>query len=387
MKLNGKILVAAFVFAPMVLTSCGETSVSASNSQGGGLHVISLPSIDPGITTSSIDNSQSSPTSAVDSRDALIESTYQRQDKDKLKISASGNSFNSQFDVTLSNRSTGSSNSGESKGSTNVTGKANRKKGNSDIQIINLQKETNEIQGSFLNSGFFDITDVLVTETKENAVSASEPTKMKDFHDTVSVNAYIDKGYAYLDLTGIVSLIKNYTSIVFPMQKIKSSISSDSSAAIDKQTRDQISNDIADMENTLSKDIIYSKNGSEYSLDYTFDRTDLDRYNLTTVFDSRNRKINLKYTETEFLSLSLSGSRKRNYSKKARMLIIDSMPDSDEKTSIKNAFDAIPLEKATISLTNRNLKYGFAYDSVSPVILKDAEKAMYTEISTADTGN
>ena len=387
MKLNSKIFITVLTLAPLVLTSCQETSVSTGTSQGGGLHVISLPTIDPGVKGSPSENSQSSVDTPSDARNALIESTYQRQSKDKIKIGSSANSFKSQFDVTFSNGTDGSSDQNDvGNGSTNVTGKANRSKGITDIQFINLQKDINQIQGSTLNSGFFDITDVLVTETKKNATSASEPQKKKDFHDTISRNSYVDSGYAYLDLTGIVSVIKNYTSVVFPMQKIKTSISSYSSS-IEKETREEISEKLSETENKLSKDITYSGQGSEYSLNYTFDRTDLDRFNLTTIFDSRNRKINLKYTNSEFRSLSLSGSRKRNYSKKARKLIIDSMPESDEKTKLKKSFEAIPLEKATISLTNRNFNYTFAYDSVSPVVLKDVEKARYTEIKTTGTGN
>ena len=387
MKLNSKIFITVLTLAPLALTSCQETSVSTGTSQGGGLHVISLPTIDPGVKGSPSENSQSSVDTPSDARNALIESTYQRQSKDKIKIGSSANSFKSQFDVTFSNGTDGSSDQNDvGNGSTNVTGKANRSKGISDTQFINLQKDINQIQGSTLNSGFFDITDVLVTETKKNATSASEPQKKKDFHDTISRNSYVDSGYAYLDLTGIVSVIKNYTSVVFPMQKIKTSISSYSSS-IKKETREEISENLSETENKLSKDITYSGQGSEYSLNYTFDRTDLDRFNLTTIFDSRNRKINLKYTNSEFRSLSLSGSRKRNYSKKARKLIIDSMPESDEKTKLKKSFEAIPLEKATISLTNRNFNYTFAYDSVSPVVLKDVEKARYTEIKTTGTGN
>ena len=387
MKLNSKILITVLTLAPLVLTSCQETSVSTGTSQGGGLHVISLPTIDPGVKGSPSENSQSSVDTPSDARNALIESTYQRQSKDKIKIGSSANSFKSQFDVTFSNGTDGSSDQNDvGNGSTNVTGKANRSKGITDTQFIHLQKDINQIQGSTLNSGFFDITDVLVTETKKNTTSASEPQKKKDFHDTISRNSYVDSGYAYLDLTGIVSVIKNYTSVVFPMQKIKTSISSYSSS-IEKETREEISENLSETENKLSKDITYSGQGSEYSLNYTFDRTDLDRFNLTTIFDSRNRKINLKYTNSEFRSLSLSGSRKRNYSKKARKLIIDSMPESDEKTKLKKSFEAIPLEKATISLTNRNFNYTFAYDSVSPVVLKDVEKARYTEIKTTGTGN
>lgn len=387
MKLNSKIFITVLTLAPLVLTSCQETSVSTGTSQGGGLHVISLPTIDPGVKGSPSENSQSSVDTPSDARNALIESTYQRQSKDKIKIGSSANSFKSQFDVTFSNGTDGSSDQNDvGNGSTNVTGKANRSKGITDTQFINLQKDINQIQGSTLNSGFFDITDVLVTETKKNTTSASEPQKKKDFHDTISRNSYVDSGYAYLDLTGIVSVIKNYTSVVFPMQKIKTSISSYSSS-IEKETREEISENLSETENKLSKDITYSGQGSEYSLNYTFDRTDLDRFNLTTIFDSRNRKINLKYTNSEFRSLSLSGSRKRNYSKKARKLIIDSMPESDEKTKLKKSFEAIPLEKATISLTNRNFYYTFAYDSVSPVVLKDVEKARYTEIKTTGTGN
>ena len=387
MKLNSKIFITVLTLAPLVLTSCQETSVSTGTSQGGGLHVISLPTIDPGVKGSPSENSQSSVDTPSDARNALIESTYQRQSKDKIKIGSSANSFKSQFDVTFSNGTDGSSDQNDvGNGSTNVTGKANRSKGITDTQFINLQKDINQIQGSTLNSGFFDITDVLVTETKKNATSASEPQKKKDFHDTISRNSYVDSGYAYLDLTGIVSVIKNYTSVVFPMQKIKTSISSYSSS-IKKETREEISENLSETENKLSKAITYSGQGSEYSLNYTFDRTDLDRFNLTTIFDSRNRKINLKYTNSEFRSLSLSGSRKRNYSKKARKLIIDSMPESDEKTKLKKSFEAIPLEKATISLTNRNFNYTFAYDSVSPVVLKDVEKARYTEIKTTGTGN
>lgn len=387
MKLNSKILITVLTLAPLALTSCQETSASTGSSQGGGLHVISLPTIDPGVKGSLSENSQSSVDTPSDARNALIESTYQRQSKDKIKIGSSANSFKSQFDVTFSNGTDGSSDQNDvGNGSTNVTGKANRSKGITDTQFINLQKDINQIQGSTLNSGFFDITDVLVTETKKNTTSASEPQKKKDFHDTISRNSYVDSGYAYLDLTGIVSVIKNYTSVVFPMQKIKTSISSHSSS-IEKETREEISEKLSETENKLSKDITYSVQGSEYSLNYTFDRTDLDRFNLTTIFDSRNRKINLKYTNSEFRSLSLSGSRKRNYSKKARKLIIDSMPESDEKTKLKKTFEAIPLEKATISLTNRNFNYTFAYDSVSPVVLKDVEKARYTEIKTTGTGN
>ena len=387
MKLNSKIFITVLTLAPLVLTSCQETSVSTGTSQGGGLHVISLPTIDPGVKGSPSENSQSSVDTPSDARNALIESTYQRQSKDKIKIGSSANSFKSQFDVTFSNGTDGSSDQNDvGNGSTNVTGKANRSKGITDTQFINLQKDINQIQGSTLNSGFFDITDVLVTETKKNTTFASEPQKKKDFHDTISRNSYVDSGYAYLDLTGIVSVIKNYTSVVFPMQKIKTSISSYSSS-IEKETREEISENLSETENKLSKDITYSGQGSEYSLNYTFDRTDLDRFNLTTIFDSRNRKINLKYTNSEFRSLSLSGSRKRNYSKKARKLIIDSMPESDEKTKLKKSFEAIPLEKATISLTNRNFNYTFAYDSVSPVVLKDVEKARYTEIKTTGTGN
>ena len=387
MKLNSKIFITVLTLAPLVLTSCQETSVSTGTSQGGGLHVISLPTIDPGVKGSPSENSQSSVDTPSDARNALIESTYQRQSKDKIKIGSSANSFKSQFDVTFSNGTDGSSDQNDvGNGSTNVTGKANRSKGITDTQFINLQKDINQIQGSTLNSGFFDITDVLVTETKKNTTSASEPQKKKDFHDTISRNSYVDSGYAYLDLTGIVSVIKNYTSVVFPMQKIKTSISS-YSPSIEKETREEISENLSETENKLSKDITYSGQGSEYSLNYTFDRTDLDRFNLTTIFDSRNRKINLKYTNSEFRSLSLSGSRKRNYSKKARKLIIDSMPESDEKTKLKKSFEAIPLEKATISLTNRNFNYTFAYDSVSPVVLKDVEKARYTEIKTTGTGN
>ena len=387
MKLNSKIFITVLTLAPLVLTSCQETSVSTGTSQGGGLHVISLPTIDPGVKGSPSENSQSSVDTPSYARNALIESTYQRQSKDKIKIGSSANSFKSQFDVTFSNGTDGSSDQNDvGNDSTNVTGKANRSKGITDTQFINLQKDINQIQGSTLNSGFFDITDVLVTETKKNATSASEPQKKKDFHDTISRNSYVDSGYAYLDLTGIVSVIKNYTSVVFPMQKIKTSISSYSSS-IEKETREEISEKLSETENKLSKDITYSGQGSEYSLNYTFDRTDLDRFNLTTIFDSRNRKINLKYTNSEFRSLSLSGSRKRNYSKKARKLIIDSMPESDEKTKLKKSFEAIPLEKATISLTNRNFNYTFAYDSVSPVVLKDVEKARYTEIKTTGTGN
>ena len=387
MKLNSKIFITVLTLAPLVLTSCQETSVSTGTSQGGGLHVISLPTIDPGVKGSPSENSQSSVDTPSDARNALIESTYQRQSKDKIKIGSSANSFKSQFDVTFSNGTDGSSDQNDvGNGSTNVTGKANRSKGITDTQFINLQKDINQIQGSTLNSGFFDITDVLVTETKKNATSASEPQKKKDFHDTISRNSYVDSGYAYLDLTGIVSVIKNYTSVVFPMQKIKTSISSYSSS-IKKETREEISENLSETENKLSKDITYSGQGSEYSLNYTFDRTDLDRFNLTTIFDSRNRKINLKYTNSEFRSLSLSGSRTRNYSKKARKLIIDSMPESDEKTKLKKSFEAIPLEKATISLTIRNFNYTFAYDSVSPVVLKDVEKARYTEIKTTGTGN
>ena len=387
MKLNSKIFITVLTLAPLVLTSCQETSVSTGTSQGGGLHVISLPTIDPGVKGSPSENSQSSVDTPSDARNALIESTYQRQSKDKIKIGSSENSFKSQFDVTFSNGTDGSSDQNDvGNGSTNVTGKANRSKGITDTQFINLQKDINQIQGSTLNSGFFDITDVLVTETKKNTTSASEPQKKKDFHDTISRNSYVDSGYAYLDLTGIVSVIKNYTSVVVPMQKIKTSISSYSSS-IKKETREEISENLSETENKLSKDITYSGQGSEYSLNYTFDRTDLDRFNLTTIFDSRNRKINLKYTNSEFRSLSLSGSRKRNYSKKARKLIIDSMPESDEKTKLKKSFEAIPLEKATISLTNRNFNYTFAYDSVSPVVLKDVEKARYTEIKTTGTGN
>lgn len=387
MKLNSKIFITVLTLAPLVLTSCQETSVSTGTSQGGGLHVISLPTIDPGVKGSPSENSQSSVDTPSDARNALIESTYQRQSKDKIKIGSSENSFKSQFDVTFSNGTDGSSDQNDvGNGSTNVTGKANRSKGITDTQFISLQKDINQIQGSTLNSGFFDITDVLVTETKKNTTSASEPQKKKDFHDTISRNSYVDSGYAYLDLTGIVSVIKNYTSVVFPMQKIKTSISSYSSS-IEKETREEISEKLSETENKLSKDITYSGQGSEYSLNYTFDRTDLDRFNLTTIFDSRNRKINLKYTNSEFRSLSLSGSRKRNYSKKARKLIIDSMPESDEKTKLKKSFEAIPLEKATISLTNRNFNYTFAYDSVSPVVLKDVEKARYTEIKTTGTGN
>ena len=387
MKLNSKIFITVLTLAPLVLTSCQETSVSTGTSQGGGLHVISLPTIDPGVKGSPSENSQSSVDTPSDARNALIESTYQRQSKDKIKIGSSANSFKSQFDVTFSNGTDGSSDQNDvGNGSTNVTGKANRSKGITDTQFINLQKDINQIQGSTLNSGFFDITDVLVTETKKNTTSASEPQKKKDFHDTISRNSYVDSGYAYLDLTGIVSVIKNYTSVVFPMQKIKTSISSYSSS-IEKETREEISENLSETENKLSKDITYSGQGSEYSLNYTFDRTDLDRFNLTTIFDSRNRKINLKYTNSEFRSLSLSGSRKRNYSKKARKLIIDSMPESDEKTKLKKSFEAIPLEKATISLTNRNFNYTFAHDSVSPVVLKDVEKARYTEIKTTGTGN
>lgn len=387
MKLNSKIFITVLTLAPLVLTSCQETSVSTGTSQGGGLHVISLPTIDPGVKGSPSENSQSSVDTPSDARNALIESTYQRQSKDKIKIGSSANSFKSQFDVTFSNGTDGSSDQNDvGNGSTNVTGKANRSKGITDTQFISLQKDINQIQGSTLNSGFFDITDVLVTETKKNTTSASEPQKKKDFHDTISRNSYVDSGYAYLDLTGIVSVIKNYTSVVFPMQKIKTSISSYSSS-IEKETREEISENLSETENKLSKDITYSGQGSEYSLNYTFDRTDLDRFNLTTIFDSRNRKINLKYTNSEFRSLSLSGSRKRNYSKKARKLIIDSMPESDEKTKLKKSFEAIPLEKATISLTNRNFNYTFAYDSVSPVVLKDVEKARYTEIKTTGTGN
>ncbi len=387
MKLNSKIFITVLTLAPLALTSCQETSVSTGTSQGGGLHVISLPTIDPGVKGSPSENSQSSVDTPSDARNALIESTYQRQSKDKIKIGSSANSFKSQFDVTFSNGTDGSSDQNDvGNGSTNVTGKANRSKGITDTQFISLQKDINQIQGSTLNSGFFDITDVLVTETKKNTTSASEPQKKKDFHDTISRNSYVDSGYAYLDLTGIVSVIKNYTSVVFPMQKIKTSISSYSSS-IEKETREEISENLSETENKLSKDITYSGQGSEYSLNYTFDRTDLDRFNLTTIFDSRNRKINLKYTNSEFRSLSLSGSRKRNYSKKARKLIIDSMPESDEKTKLKKSFEAIPLEKATISLTNRNFNYTFAYDSVSPVVLKDVEKARYTEIKTTGTGN
>lgn len=387
MKLNSKIFITVLTLAPLALTSCQETSVSTGTSQGGGLHVISLPTIDPGVKGSPSENSQSSVDTPSDARNALIESTYQRQSKDKIKIGSSANSFKSQFDVTFSNGTDGSSDQNDvGNGSTNVTGKANRSKGITDTQFINLQKDINQIQGSTLNSGFFDITDVLVTETKKNTTSASEPQKKKDFHDTISRNSYVDSGYAYLDLTGIVSVIKNYTSVVFPMQKIKTSISSYSSS-IEKETREEISEKLSETENKLSKDITYSGQGSEYSLNYTFDRTDLDRFNLTTIFDSRNRKINLKYTNSEFRSLSLSGSRKRNYSKKARKLIIDSMPESDEKTKLKKSFEAIPLEKATISLTNRNFNYTFAYDSVSPFVLKDVEKARYTEIKTTGTGN
>lgn len=387
MKLNSKIFITVLTLAPLVLTSCQETSVSTGTSQGGGLHVISLPTIDPGVKGSPSENSQSSVDTPSDARNALIESTYQRQSKDKIKIGSSANSFKSQFDVTFSNGTDGSSDQNDvGNGSTNVTGKANRSRGITDTQFINLQKDINQIQGSTLNSGFFDITDVLVTETKKNTTSASEPQKKKDFHDTISRNSYVDSGYAYLDLTGIVSVIKNYTSVVFPMQKIKTSISSYSSS-IEKETREEISEKLSETENKLSKDITYSGQGSEYSLNYTFDRTDLDRFNLTTIFDSRNRKINLKYTNSEFRSLSLSGSRTRNYSKKARKLIIDSMPESDEKTKLKKSFEAIPLEKATISLTNRNFNYTFAYDSVSPVVLKDVEKARYTEIKTTGTGN
>ena len=387
MKLNNKILITILTLAPLVLTSCQETSASTGTSQGGGLHVISLPTIDPGVKGSPSENSQSSVDTPSDARNALIESTYQRQSKDKIKIGSSANSFKSQFDVTFSNGTDGSSDQNDvGNGSTNVTGKANRSKGITDTQFINLQKDINQIQGSTLNSGFFDITDVLVTETKKNTTSASEPQKKKDFHDTISRNSYVDSGYAYLDLTGIVSVIKNYTSVVFPMQKIKTSISSYSSS-IEKETREEISEKLSETENKLSKDITYSVQGSEYSLNYTFDRTDLDRFNLTTIFDSRNRKINLKYTNSEFRSLSLSGSRKRNYSKKARKLIIDSMPESDEKTKLKKTFEAIPLEKATISLTNRNFNYTFAYDSVSPVVLKDVEKARYQEIKITGTGN
>ena len=387
MKLNSKILITVLTLAPLVLTSCQETSASTGTSQGGGLHVISLPTIDPGVKGSPSENSQSSVDTPSDARNALIESTYQRQSKDKIKIGSSANSFKSQFDVTFSNGTDGSSDQNDvGNGSTNVTGKANRSKGITDTQFINLQKDINQIQGSTLNSGFFDITDVLVTETKKNTTSASEPQKKKDFHDTISRNSYVDSGYAYLDLTGIVSVIKNYTSVVFPMQKIKTSISSYSSS-IEKETREEISEKLSETENKLSKDITYSVQDSEYSLNYTFDRTDLDRFNLTTIFDSRNRKINLKYTNSEFRSLSLSGSRKRNYSKKARKLIIDSMPESDEKTKLKKTFEAIPLEKATISLTNRNFNYTFAYDSVSPVVLKDVEKARYQEIKITGTGN
>lgn len=387
MKLNSKIFITVLTLAPLALTSCQETSVSTGTSQGGGLHVISLPTIDPGVKGSPSENSQSSVDTPSDARNALIESTYQRQSKDKIKIGSSANSFKSQFDVTFSNGTDGSSDQNDvGNGSTNVTGKANRSKGITDTQFISLQKDINQIQGSTLNSGFFDITDVLVTETKKNTTSASEPQKKKDFHDTISRNSYVDSGYAYLDLTGIDSVIKNYTSVVFPMQKIKTSISSYSSS-IEKETREEISEKLSETENKLSKDITYSGQGSEYSLNYTFDRTDLDRFNLTTIFDSRNRKINLKYTNSEFRSLSLSGSRTRNYSKKARKLIIDSMPESDAKTKLKKSFEAIPLEKATISLTNRNFNYTFAYDSVSPVVLKDVEKARYTEIKTTGTGN
>ena len=387
MKLNSKILITVLTLAPLVLTSCQETSASTGTSQGGGLHVISLPTIDPGVKGSPSENSQSSVDTPSDARNALIESTYQRQSKDKIKIGSSANSFKSQFDVTFSNGTDGSSDQNDvGNGSTNVTGKANRSKGITDTQFINLQKDINQIQGSTLNSGFFDITDVLVTETKKNTTSASEPQKKKNFHDTISRNSYVDSGYAYFDLTGIVSVIKNYTSYVFPMPKIKTSISSYSSS-IEKETREEISENLSETENKLSKDITYSGQGSEYSLNYTFDRTDLDRFNLTTIFDSRNRKINLKYTNSEFRSLSLSGSRKRNYSKKARKLIIDSMPESDEKTKLKKRFEEIPLEKATISLTNRNFNYTFAYDSVSPVVLKDVEKARYQEIKITGTGN
>ncbi len=385
MKLNSKILITVLTLAPLVLTSCQETSASTGTSQGGGLHGISLPTIDPGVRASTFGNSQSSATPS-DARNALIESAYQRQNKDKIKIGSSTNSFKSQFDVTFSNRTGGSSDQMDvENGSVNVTGKSNRSKGTTDTQFINLQKDINQIQGSTLNSGFFDITDVVVTETKKNTTSASEPQKKKDFHDTISRNSYVDSGYAYLDLTGVASVIKNYASFVFPTQKIKTSIASYSSS-IEKETREEISKNLSETEKKLSKDITYSGQGSEYSLNYTFDRTDVDRFNLTTIFDSRNRKINLKYTNSEFRSVSLSGSRKRNYSKKARMLIIDSMPESDEKTKLKKSFEEIPIEKATISLTNRNFNYTFAYDFVSPVVLKDIEKARYTEIKTTGTG-
>ena len=288
MKLNSKIFITVLTLAPLVLTSCQETSVSTGTSQGGGLHVISLPTIDPGVKGSPSENSQSSVDTPSDARNALIESTYQRQSKDKIKIGSSANSFKSQFDVTFSNGTDGSSDQNDvGNDSTNVTGKANRSKGITDTQFISLQKDINQIQGSTLNSGFFDITDVLVTETKKNTTSASEPQKKKDFHDTISRNSYVDSGYAYLDLTGIVSVIKNYTSVVFPMQKIKTSISSYSSS-IEKETREEISEKLSETENKLSKDITYSGQGSEYSLNYTFDRTDLDRFNLTTIFDSRN---------------------------------------------------------------------------------------------------
>ena len=262
MKLNSKILITVLTLAPLVLTSCQETSASTGTSQGGGLHVISLPTIDPGVKASPSENSQSSVATPSDARNALIESTYQRQSKDKIKIGSSTNSFKSQFDVTFSNGTDGSSDQNDvGNGSTNVTGKANRSKGTTDTQFINLQKDINQIQGSTLNSGFFDITDVLVTETKKNTTSASEPQKKKDFHDTISRNSYVDSGYAYLDLTRIVSVIKIYTSVVFPMQKIKTSISSYSSS-IEKETREEISEKLSETENKLSKDITYTVQGS-----------------------------------------------------------------------------------------------------------------------------
>ena len=67
------------------------------------------------------------------------------------------------------------------------------------------------------------------------------------------------------------------------------------------------------------------------------------------------------------------------YSKKARKLIVDSLPESDEKTTRKNRLDQIPLEKADITLTGRNTKYDFTYSAVVPVTLTKLEKAGYIQ--------
>ena len=388
MKAKNKALLFALVCAPFaLLTACDETS--SKSSAGGNKHSRNLPSIDPGVSVSkSKEDSVSlsaNPEKKDEAREALIDCRYSRQDISQLKVISSGSTFHSVFDLTRSSTSaetddTNDSSSSQADSTTiNLKGKADRKDGNTDTRVINLQEtDRKKVKASSLNSGYFDITEVSITETKKGTAS-SGPTKKEDFHGEVGWNAYLDDGVAYLDRSGLTSLIKNYTDINFFTPKRKRPIGENTGSTTEKQTREQIEADLTSTENSLSKDITYSKEGDGYSMSYTFDSTDLDRHNLTTIFDNRNISLNRKYTSTRITSFSCSGSRKMVYSKKARKLIVDSLPESDEKTTRKNRLDQIPLEKADITLTGRNTKYDFTYSAVVPVTLTKLEKAGYIQ--------